>query len=188
MEDNQETVNQEQVKRPPTWIIVLSFAVLVGFLALIAWGLRRSMSGPIRIGDRVPEIEMTTFDGEKIHTSQFRGKVVVLNFWASWCAPCEQEAAELEEAHQLLKEEDIAVFLGLAWTDTEPKSLAYLEKFGITYPNGPDLRTAVSQMFRTRGVPETYIIAPDGRLNYVQVGPFESTEQILTVVREAAEE
>jgi cytochrome c biogenesis protein CcmG/thiol:disulfide interchange protein DsbE len=170
-------------RRLPVWVIVVAFVVLLGFLTLIAWGLRRSMSGPIVVGDKVPDIQMITFDGQSIHSSDLGGKVVVVNFWASWCKPCEQEAADLEQAYQQLKDSDKVVFIGLAYVDTEPNSRAYLEKFGVTYPNGPDLRTTVSQMFRIRGVPETYIIGPDGRLKYVKIGPFESTAEILSAIQ-----
>ena len=163
--------------------LCLAFAVLLGFLSLIAWGLRRSMSGPITVGDTVPDIQMVTFDGQTIHSQDLGGKVIVVNFWASWCKPCEQEASELEEAYQQYKGRIRSFFLGLAYVDTEPNSRAYLEKFGITYPNGPDLRTTVSQMFRIRGVPETYIIGPDGRLKYVKIGPFESTDEILSAIQ-----
>ena len=172
-----------QTRRLPTVVVIVAFALLIGFLALIAWGLRRAMSGPISVGDKVPAIEMISFDGQTYNTADLAGKVIVLNFWASWCKPCEQEAAELEMASQYFKDSDQVVFLGLAWTDTEPNSLAYLKKFGITYPNGPDLRTTVSQMFRIRGVPETYIIGPDGRLAQVQIGPFTSTEEIISAVQ-----
>ena len=172
-----------QTRRLPTVVVIVAFALLIGFLALIAWGLRRAMSGPISVGDKVPAIEMISFDGQTYNTADLAGKVIVLNFWASWCKPCEQEAAELEMASQYFKDSDQVVFLGLAWTDTEPNSLAYLQKFGITYPNGPDLRTTVSQMFRIRGVPETYIIGPDGRLAQVQIGPFTSTEEIISAVQ-----
>jgi hypothetical protein len=54
----------------------------------------------------------------------------------------------------------------------------YLKKFGITYPNGPDLATRISQYFRTKGVPETYFVDKNGVLQYVQIGPFSSIEQI----------
>jgi cytochrome c biogenesis protein CcmG/thiol:disulfide interchange protein DsbE len=172
-----------QTRRLPTVVVIVAFALLIGFLALIAWGLRRAMSGPISVGDKVPAIEMISFDGQTYNTADLAGKVIVLNFWASWCKPCEQEAAELEMASQYFKDSDQVIFLGLAWTDTEPNSLAYLKKFGITYPNGPDLRTTVSQMFRIRGVPETYIIGPDGRLAQVQIGPFTSTEEIISAVQ-----
>jgi len=177
----------QSTRRPAAWVVVTAFAILLGFMALIAWGLRNAMSGPIRVGDSVPDISLTTFDGRMIHTSQYKGKVIVVNFWASWCLPCEAEAAELEEAWQRSKGDDEVVFLGFAWTDTERNSLAYLEKFNVTYPNGPDLRTQVSQMFRIRGVPETYIIGRDGKLKYAQIGPFESVEHILQAVEQAKE-
>ena len=70
------------------------------------------------------------------------------------------------------------VFLGLAWTDTERKSLEYLEKFDITYPNGPDLGTRISQTYRTTGVPETYIIDRNGILRSVKLSPFLSLDEI----------
>jgi cytochrome c biogenesis protein CcmG, thiol:disulfide interchange protein DsbE len=185
MENQSTEIAPTQARRLNPVVILLSFGVLIGFLALIAWGLNRSMRGPIAVGDTVPDIEMVTFDGKPIHTSEFAGKVVVLNFWASWCKPCEQEAAELEQAYQSFKDSGDVVFIGLAYVDTEPNSLAYLQKFGITYPNGPDLRTAVSQMFRIRGVPETYIIGPTGKLAYAMIGPFSSTQQIVDIINQS---
>jgi cytochrome c biogenesis protein CcmG/thiol:disulfide interchange protein DsbE len=171
-----------QPRRLPVWVIVLAFVALLGFMALIGWGLNRSMRGSISSGDKVPAFSLTTFDGQPVDSSQFAGKVVLLNFWASWCKPCEQEARELEEAYQHYKPGGQVVFLGLAYVDTEPNSLAYLKKFGITYPNGPDLATKVSQMFRVRGVPETFIIDRSGRLQYFKAGPFASTDEIIGVV------
>jgi cytochrome c biogenesis protein CcmG/thiol:disulfide interchange protein DsbE len=108
--------------------------------------------------------------------------VVVLNFWASWCAPCSQEAAELEEAWRNYQMGDEVIFLGVDYTDTEPEALSYLAKFNITYPNGPDLRTRISQMFRITGVPETYFIDQEGKLAYVKKGPFASLAEIQAVV------
>lgn len=187
MQSPVEPTPAAQPKKLPTGIILLAFAILLGFLALIAWGLNRSMSGPIQVGQKVPDIEMVTFDDQMIKTSDYAGKVIVLNFWASWCKPCEQEAAELEMAHQYFLPGDQVVFLGLAYVDTEPNSLGYLDKFDITYPNGPDLRTSVSQMFKIRGVPETYIIGKDGRLAYVKIGPFTSLNEIIAAIEPLTE-
>jgi cytochrome c biogenesis protein CcmG/thiol:disulfide interchange protein DsbE len=168
----------------PVWVIMLAFLILAGFMALIGWGLRRSMQGGFLVGDPVPQFTVTTFDGQTLNTADYSGKVVVVNFWASWCKPCEAEARELEEAYQSYKASGEVIFIGLAWTDTEPNSLAYLKKFGVTYPNGPDLATEISQMFRTTGVPETYIIDQQGRLAYFKKGPFTSTQEIIAVVEE----
>ena len=169
-------------KRLPMWVIVVSFSALAVFLVFMAMGLRRSQQGPITIGNPVPAFELTTFDGEQINTADYEGKLVVINFWASWCKPCEQEAAELEEVWQLYKHRDDVVFLGVNYVDIEKPAMEYLQRFAITYPNGPDLRTKVSQMFRIAGVPETYIVGKDGRLGYVKKGPFLSTGEITNAI------
>jgi len=166
----------------PSWVIILAFAILLGFLTILALGLRRTQSGPIVIGQAVPPLQLTTFDGQVINTKDLAGKVIVLNFWASWCKPCESEAAQLEEAWQQYKPGGQVFFLGADYVDTEPEARAYLAKFQVTYPNGPDLGTRISQTFRIRGVPETYIIDRDGRLAFAQIGPFQSTAEIVNAI------
>ncbi|NLG96155.1 MAG: TlpA family protein disulfide reductase [Chloroflexi bacterium] len=169
-------------RKLPTWVIISAFLALAAFMALLGWGLKRSMTGAISIGDPAPQFTLTTFDQQTIDTADYAGKVIVVNFWASWCKPCEQEARELEAAYQYYKDGGEVIFLGLAYVDTEPNSLAYLKKFGITYPNGPDLATRVSQQYRVRGVPETFIIDQQGRLAYFKAGPFSSTQEIIDIV------
>jgi cytochrome c biogenesis protein CcmG/thiol:disulfide interchange protein DsbE len=110
--------------------------------------------------------------------------VLLVNFWASWCKPCEQEASELEQAWQRYQGEDV-VFIGVDYVDTEREALAYLDRFGVTYPNGPDLRTRISQAFRIRGVPESYVIAPDGTIVSVKIGPYESLQEIVDSIEAA---
>jgi cytochrome c biogenesis protein CcmG, thiol:disulfide interchange protein DsbE len=107
---------------------------------------------------------------------------VVLNFWASWCIPCEEEAADLEAAWRYYQPRGDVVFLGADYVDTEPEAKAYLAKFNITYPNGPDLGTRISQAFRMGGVPETYIIDQQGVLQHMQYGPFTSIDEVKAVV------
>jgi cytochrome c biogenesis protein CcmG/thiol:disulfide interchange protein DsbE len=63
------------------------------------------------------------------------------------------------------------VFLGIDYVDTEPEALAYIDEFGITYPNGPDLGTEISQAYRIQGVPETFFVAKDGTIRGVKIGP-----------------
>ena len=180
-----EKEENKQPKKIPQWIIVTAFALLLGFLALIGWGLRNTHQRPVQVGDKVPAFELTTFEGQKINTQDLIGKVVVINFWASWCKPCEQEAAELEEAWRFYEPSGDVVFLGIDYVDTEPEAKGYLKKFDITYPNGPDLRTTISQIFRISGVPETYIINKEGRLAARKIGPFISLNEINTMIETA---
>jgi cytochrome c biogenesis protein CcmG/thiol:disulfide interchange protein DsbE len=159
------------------WALAAWIAVLA-LLALLAFGLLRNQEGPVTVGETAPNFTLTTFDGEEISLKELEGKVVVLNFWASWCPPCEEEAAELETAWRMYQPRGDVVFLGVDYVDTEPEAKAYLEKFDVTYPNGPDLRTRISQTYRIRGVPETYIIGKDGKLAALKISPFISFGEI----------
>jgi cytochrome c biogenesis protein CcmG/thiol:disulfide interchange protein DsbE len=177
-----ETEIQEE--RPFRWGSLLVWAGVIGILIVLGLGLTRSKQGPIGVGENVPDFILSTFDGDQIDIESLRGKVIVINFWASWCGPCEQEAAELEQAYQNFKDQDV-IFLGVDYVDTETEALAYLSKFNITYPNGPDLRTEISQAFRIRGVPETYIVGRQGVLVDVKIGPYTSLAEIEDAVRNA---
>jgi cytochrome c biogenesis protein CcmG/thiol:disulfide interchange protein DsbE len=99
---------------------------VLGLLAILALGLRRTQQGPVSVGDRVPNFSLTTFDGQQIDLVDLQGKVVVLNFWASWCKPCEQEAADLETAWRYYQPRGDVIFLGVDYVDTEPVALQYL--------------------------------------------------------------
>lgn len=157
---------------------VIAFIVLAALMTLVFLGLRNAQRGRIAKGDTVRDFSLSTFDGQQINYADLQGKVVVLNFWASWCKPCEQEAVDLETAWRQYQPGGEVVFLGVDYVDTEPDALEYLEKFEITYPNGPDLGTRISQQFGVRAVPETFFIDKNGNLADFQVGPFSSLAQI----------
>jgi cytochrome c biogenesis protein CcmG/thiol:disulfide interchange protein DsbE len=168
----------------PLWVQILIWAVLAALLILVAVTLGKRQQGTVQPGDHIPDFTLKLYQGyeyegkSEIKLSELRGKVVVLNFWASWCKPCEQEAAELEQAWETYSPSGQVVFLGADYVDTEPEARIYLQKFGISYANGPDMGTKISQLFRIQGVPETYFIDPQGVLQYVKIGPFDSLEEI----------
>jgi cytochrome c biogenesis protein CcmG/thiol:disulfide interchange protein DsbE len=157
---------------------VIAWAGLFLLLGILALGVRRSQQGPVAPSQSAPGFTLTTFGGEDISSKDLAGKVLVVNFWASWCKPCEQEAADLETAWKEYEPNNQVVFLGVDYVDTEPEAMAYLDRFAITYPNGPDLGTRISQAFRMQGVPETYVIDQEGTLTFVKKGPFTSLEEI----------
>jgi cytochrome c biogenesis protein CcmG/thiol:disulfide interchange protein DsbE len=95
--------------------------------------------------------------------TDLRGQVVVINFWASWCLECRVEAAALERTWRDYRARGVT-FVGIDWLDTEKEALEYIRRYGVTYPNGPDLRGRIGRTYYLTGVPETIIIDRQGRI------------------------
>jgi len=170
------------VSRKPSWGRILTWLGVFSLLGVLFVGLYKSQRGQMKIGERAPDFTLYTFSGEKYRLEDLTGKVVLLNIWASWCIPCEEEAALLEAAWRYYQPRGDVIFLGVAWTDTDKKSEAYLKKFEITYPNGPDLGTRIFHAFRATGVPETYIINREGILTDVRFSRFMSLDEIKNAI------
>jgi cytochrome c biogenesis protein CcmG, thiol:disulfide interchange protein DsbE len=167
---------------------ILIWVFLAGFLTLIGTSLTRAQQGTVQLGDEVPDFSLNLYSGyeyngqSQVKISGLLGKVIFINFWASWCKPCEQEAKVLEEAWKYYQPDGKVIFLGVDYVDTGPEARIFLKKFGNTYPNGPDLGTRISQLFRIKGVPETYIIDTNGIVKYIKIGPFVSIDEIKTII------
>jgi cytochrome c biogenesis protein CcmG/thiol:disulfide interchange protein DsbE len=166
--------NERRTLSRPSLGAVAVFILLFALLGLLGWGLVNSRRGPVESG-LAPDFTLTSFNGQTVTLSEFRGKVVIINFWASWCIPCREEAAYLEQTWRKYKDLGV-VFIGVDYVDTEPAALAYIKEFDITYLNGPDLGTRISQAYNIKGVPETYYVAKNGELRGVKIGPLQAPE------------
>ncbi len=96
--------------------LLIVLAVL-GLIGLLGWGLYQVQKKPLAAG-KVPDFTLKSFDGRVLTVSQLRGKVVVINFWASWCPPCREEAAYLEQTWRKYKDQDV-IFIGVDYADAE---------------------------------------------------------------------
>lgn len=158
------------------WQVVI-VGVLVVFVAFLALRLVETNESEQRAAGQAPAFRFTTFEGETISLDDLAGKGVVLNFWASWCDPCREEAALLESTWLREKENGI-VFIGLDYLDQEPAAKAYLAEYAVTYPNGPDLQSQAARRYGIKGVPETFFISPDGTISEIVIGPITSQAQM----------
>jgi len=176
---SQLPINELEKQSPPTKGrnkigIIVTFACILALLGLLAWGLRKVRAGPLSTG-MAPDFTITDFDGTTVTLSELRGQVVIINFWASWCPPCREEAAYLEATWRKYEGRGV-VFVGVDWVDTEKEALAYIDEFDITYFNGPDIGTRIGQAYNIQGVPETFFVAKNGELRGVHIGPLQSPQ------------
>jgi cytochrome c biogenesis protein CcmG/thiol:disulfide interchange protein DsbE len=144
---------------------------VLGVLALLAYGFTtepRYIPTPF-LAKPAPSFTLTLFDGTVLRLDDLRGKVVFLNFWASWCPPCRAEARMLEAAWQKYKDQGV-LFLGVNIQDQEESARAFIDEFGVTYPNGLDRGSRIAIDYGVWGLPETFFIDRDGRITYKHVG------------------
>ena len=146
------------------WVAVAAVVALVVGWALVAG---RSLGRDPRqvrsalLGKEAPALRLPTLDGGIVDSAEWHGDVVVVNFWASWCVPCREEAPELQSFAQRWQDRG-ARLVGVVYNDEESEAAAFRDRYGLTYPQALDPGGRAAIDFGVFGVPETYVIAGDG--------------------------
>ena len=157
------------MKRLWRWLIPLA---AVPVLVLLAYGFRmspRDIPSPL-LGRPAPAFALATLEGAPWSLEANRGKVVVLNFWASWCYPaCYEEAPVLERNWRGYRERGVVV-VGVDIQDKRDAALKFVGDFGLTFPVAQDLKGTVSVDYGVYGVPETFFVDRQGRIRVKHVG------------------
>lgn len=196
-------LRREGLRRLFVWLPV--FAALVALLGLLGWGMWRQQAGSpgVITNDGPATVSVMSrpasdfrlplydpFNGQsEFQLSDYRGQTIVLNFWASWCPPCREEAPVLESVWRQYQAEDV-IFVGVDIWDTEQDARAYIREFNITFPNVIDNRGKVAVEYGLTGVPETYFITPEGMISRKVIGAISQAvlEESIAEARQATKE
>ena len=173
----EQALPQQKTGTNKKYLWIIGAVVLLGWVAVMVVNMHLVESTAMQ-GRAAPDFTMPLFDQfneDEVQLSELRGQVVVINFWASWCVECYKEAELLEQTWQAYQDQDV-VFLGVDYLDTDKEALAYMNKYGITYPSGPDMGSDISNSYGITGVPETFFIDKDGNIAHVQIGPIEQNQ------------
>ena len=159
---------------------------VLALFALLTWAVVQSGGNPGSLGvnqefgqvslsqQAARDFSLATLDGATIDLIGLRGKVVMVDFWASWCPPCRFEAPVLAEVY--LEYSDMGVeFVGVDIWDRRQSAIEYIEQFQVPYPNGVDEKGEIAINYGVRGIPEKFFIDQEGMLVKKFVGPVDAS-------------
>ena len=143
-----------------SWYLVLGSWATVLAQSKVNYKVIRNLE-PMKENSPTPEFSLPTPDGKKVSLRDFRGKIVFLNFWASWCAPCREEMPAMDRLYQEFKDKNFVVF-AVAVKDRKQDAISFVKELKLTYPIGLDPEGEVGLLYGAWGLPTTYLIGAKG--------------------------
>lgn len=160
-------------------------AVLVAVLLIgLLWALTDQTEVPAvgEVNRPAPTLALPTLAGDEVSFTDLRGKIVLVNFWGTWCEPCRRETPALQAAYETFRDEGLVV-VGVNLTDDEERRgqtragiRAFVEQYGVTYPIALDVAGAATKAFGVYPLPTSYFIDTQGTIRYVRVGEVTAEE------------
>ncbi len=182
-------------KEKPINLTAAFIVFLIITTLLVVWSLKQNNpffqsanQAPVRVGLPAPDFTFPGLDGKKVSLSDYRGKVVFVNIWATWCPPCVEEMPSMQKLYQKLKGENFEI-LAVSIDSKGAKVVApFMKKYQLTFPALLDSMGTIKRIYKTTGVPESYIIDRDGILVKKVLGPLDwSQPDILRLFRDLIE-
>ena len=168
------------------WILLIGGLPAMALFALLGWALAQSGGNPgglgvnSRLGEvaatnqPVPQFVVTSLNGAEIDIKALRGKVVMIDFWSSWCGPCRAEAPILSQVYREYEGQPVA-FIGIAIWDNSSDILKFADEFNVQYPNAIDSEGRIAFEYGVTGIPQKFFIDSSGTLVRKYVGPMNAT-------------
>jgi peroxiredoxin len=144
---------------------------VLALVGLLGFGLLTKSSDSLELGEPAPDGALPRLEGGgEVSLTDYRGTWVLVNFWASWCDPCRDESPALESFHRRYRDRGFSV-LGIDTQDLSGDGQAFVREFGLTYPHLRDADGAAAEDYGTTGVPESFLVDPEGKVRLVRRGP-----------------
>ena len=167
-------------------LLAIGFLLGGGIGLLVLFGIDNHFISDVRslfsletqtgVGEYAPDFKLTNLEHKSENLSDYLGKPILINFWATWCTPCRYEMPLFEQYARKYDSQLVILAVNLQQTDTEVTD--YVNELGITFPILLDLDGSISQMYRVQGLPTSYFINSEGRINDIHIGSI--TEQQLS--------
>jgi cytochrome c biogenesis protein CcmG/thiol:disulfide interchange protein DsbE len=176
------------VKHPTRWVALavalVVVAVGVAFATQVGGDPRRESSQSHLVGDPAPDFRVRTLDGKSLTRHDLAGRAVIVNFWNTWCVPCERELPALQQFWARHRDDPSVAVVGIVRDDEQGAVRHYVAAKGIDWTIAMDPEARAALDFGTRGQPETFAISPGGRIAGAQIGP-SSVSDLETMLRAA---
>lgn len=168
-------VRPSLASRVEFWLVIITFVIFLGgFWIVLNRISEQSNPGELEpapvVGRLAPEIALVSLSGESLQLSDFRGQPVIINFWATWCAPCRAETPELQDLHRE-RGDEVIIFSVNATAQDQGDIAGFVEEFGVTFPVVLDTEAVAFKDYNVIGLPTTIFVNAEGVINEIFTGP-----------------
>jgi len=185
MENIEVHAEEKRSRKPIRFIVFIIVAVAIGiFLQRYVSFLNMSRGALILAGDPAPHFAFPGLDGKMVSLTDYKGKVVFLNIWATWCPSCREEMPSMEKLYQQLKGEDFEI-LAVSVDASGAKAVGpFMKEYGLSFPTLLDTGGAIQKRYGLTWLPESGIIGKEGRIEKIVIGPMDwSTPEVVRFFR-----
>ena len=161
-----EEINNQETKTGPRWGQILVWVVIIFVLVVAALQLLNESQGGVQVGEEVPDFILTTFEGEDYQLTALRGKVIVVNLWASWCKPCRMENPNLVANYNKYNDKGFEIYQ-VSLDKDKNKWLEAIKTDNLNWYHVSDLKfwqSYPAQLYKVQSIPASFLIDPEGKI------------------------
>lgn len=172
MEEMEVHAPEKRSPKPVKSIVfIIVIVAIIGFMLWYVSLINRSHRSFVLVGDPAPAFTFPGLDGKMVSLTDYKGKVVFLNIWATWCPPCREEMPSMEKLYQQLKGEDFEI-LAVSIDATGARAVGpFMKEYGLSFPALLDAKGTMQDLYGTTGLPESYVIGKEGLIEKIVIGP-----------------